>query len=128
AVSTASIMPWWPGGERWPGNGSAGGWRRSQSGNVSGVGVGPDGCAKGAGGGGSSSSLPVNTLTLPGAPPLLCGEFLSWIEVAARQRGKLRLLKQCHPIPDSPSARSGEEAGGWWNGEVLGQLSGMVVR
>uniref|UniRef100_A0A0D3HTX1 Uncharacterized protein n=1 Tax=Oryza barthii TaxID=65489 RepID=A0A0D3HTX1_9ORYZ len=44
---------------------------------------GNDGCAKGAGGGGSSSSLPVGTLVLPGAPPLLCGEFLSWIEMTA---------------------------------------------
>uniref|UniRef100_A0A0D3FHT1 Uncharacterized protein n=1 Tax=Oryza barthii TaxID=65489 RepID=A0A0D3FHT1_9ORYZ len=83
---------------------------------------------KGAGGGGSSSSWSVGTLALPGAPPLLCGECLGWIEVAACQRGKLRLPKQCHPVPGSPLARSGKEAGGWWNGGVLGQLSGMVVR
>uniref|UniRef100_J3L8G9 Uncharacterized protein n=1 Tax=Oryza brachyantha TaxID=4533 RepID=J3L8G9_ORYBR len=47
----------------------------------------PDGCAKGAGGGGSSSSLPVSTLTLSGAPPLLCGEFLGWVEAAASSGG-----------------------------------------
>ncbi|BAH92662.1 Os04g0419400 [Oryza sativa Japonica Group] len=44
---------------------------------------GSDGSAKGAGGSGSSSSLPACTLALPGAPPLLCGEFLCWIEAAA---------------------------------------------
>uniref|UniRef100_A0A0E0DKV8 Uncharacterized protein n=1 Tax=Oryza meridionalis TaxID=40149 RepID=A0A0E0DKV8_9ORYZ len=62
-------------------------WRRSRSGSVSGVGAGLDGSAKGAGGSGSSSSLPVSTLALLGAPPLLCGEFLGWIEAAACQRG-----------------------------------------
>jgi hypothetical protein len=102
-----------------------------------GVGAGPDGSAKGAGGGGSSSSLPVGTLALRGAPPLLCGEFLGWIEAAARQRGKLRLPKQCHPIPGSPSAKTDEEAGGggsyvlpflsmWWfcvvDGDLLSRL------
>ncbi|BAH93837.1 Os07g0230400, partial [Oryza sativa Japonica Group] len=101
--------------------------RRSQGGRVSGVGAGPDGSAKGAGSGGSSFSLPVGTLTLPRAPPLLCGEFLGWIEGPACQRGKLRLPKQCHLVQCSPSARSSEEAGGWWNGRVLGQLSAMVV-
>lgn len=46
---------------------------------------GSDGSANGASGGGSSSSLPVCTLTLltlPGVPPLLFGEFLCWIEAA----------------------------------------------
>jgi hypothetical protein len=88
----------------------------------------PSGSAKGASGGGSSSSLPVGTLSLRGAPPLLCGEFLGWIEAAARQWGKLRLPKQCHLVPGSPSAKYGEAAGGWWNGGVLGQFSGVVVR
>ncbi|EAY81316.1 hypothetical protein OsI_36491 [Oryza sativa Indica Group] len=87
-----------------------------------------DSSAKEAGGGGSSSSLPVGTLGLHGAPPLLCGEFLSWIDAATRQWGKLRLPKQCHLVPGSPSAKSGEAASGWWNGGVLGQLSGVVVR
>jgi hypothetical protein len=87
-----------------------------------------DGSAKGAGGGESSSSLPVGTLTLPGAPPLLCGEFLGWIEAAARQRGKLRLPMQCHLVPGSPLAKTGKAASGWWNRGVLGQLSGVVVR
>jgi hypothetical protein len=44
---------------------------------------GSDGSAKGAGGSGSSSSLPACTLALPEAHPLLCGEFLCWIEAAA---------------------------------------------
>jgi hypothetical protein len=88
----------------------------------------PDGSAKGAGGGGSSSSLPVGTLGLHGAPPFLCGEFIVWIEAVACQWGKLRLPKQCHLVPGSPSAKSGEAAGGWWNGGVLGQFSGVVVR
>uniref|UniRef100_A0A0E0BF65 Uncharacterized protein n=1 Tax=Oryza glumipatula TaxID=40148 RepID=A0A0E0BF65_9ORYZ len=35
-----------------------------------------------------------------------------------------RLPKQCHLVPGSPSAKSSEAAGGWWNGGVLGQLSG----
>jgi hypothetical protein len=86
------------------------------------------GSVKGAGGGRSSFSLPVGTLVLLGAPPLLCGEFLGWIETAARQRGKLRMPKQCHLVPGSPSAKNGEAAGWWWNGGVLGQLSGVVVR
>ncbi|BAF18870.1 Os06g0176600, partial [Oryza sativa Japonica Group] len=49
-----------------------------------------------------------------------------WIEAVACQWGKLRLPKQCHLVPGSPSAKSGEAAGGWWNGGVLGQLSGVV--
>jgi hypothetical protein len=47
--------------------------------------------------------------------PFFCEEFLGW-------------PKQCYPVPGSPLAKTGEAAGGWWNGGVLGQLSGMVVR
>uniref|UniRef100_A0A0D3FNQ4 Uncharacterized protein n=1 Tax=Oryza barthii TaxID=65489 RepID=A0A0D3FNQ4_9ORYZ len=54
------------------------------------------------------------------------GQMAVQRELAAR--GKLKVPKQCHPIPGSPSARSGEAAGGWWNGGVLGQLLGMAVR
>uniref|UniRef100_A0A0E0RA36 Uncharacterized protein n=1 Tax=Oryza rufipogon TaxID=4529 RepID=A0A0E0RA36_ORYRU len=74
--------------------------------SFTGVGSSPDGSVKGAGGGWSSSPLPVGTLALPGAPPLLCGEFLGWIEAATRQRGKPRLPKQCHPVPGSPFVQS----------------------
>uniref|UniRef100_A0A0D9YZN9 Uncharacterized protein n=1 Tax=Oryza glumipatula TaxID=40148 RepID=A0A0D9YZN9_9ORYZ len=102
--------------------------RQSRSGSVSGVGAGPDGSATGASGGGSSFSLSVGTLDLPGAPPFLCGKFVGWIEVVACQRGKLRLPKQCHPVPDSPSVRFDEEGSGWWNEGVLSQLSRMVVQ
>uniref|UniRef100_A0A0E0HGY6 Uncharacterized protein n=1 Tax=Oryza nivara TaxID=4536 RepID=A0A0E0HGY6_ORYNI len=52
----------------------------------------------------------------------------SWIEAAARQQGKLRLPKQCHLVPGSPSAKTSEAAGRWWNGGVLRQLSGTVVQ
>uniref|UniRef100_A0A0E0NYN5 Uncharacterized protein n=1 Tax=Oryza rufipogon TaxID=4529 RepID=A0A0E0NYN5_ORYRU len=106
---------------RQPGDGGAGGLRRNRSSSsVTGVGASPDGSVKGADGGESSSSLPVGTLTLLGTPPLLCGEFLGWIEAAARQRGKLRMPKQCHLVPGSLSAKTGEAASGWWNGGVLG--------
>uniref|UniRef100_A0A0E0QP98 Uncharacterized protein n=1 Tax=Oryza rufipogon TaxID=4529 RepID=A0A0E0QP98_ORYRU len=109
------------GGARQPDDGGASGlrWSRSSS-SVTGIGASQDGSVKGAGGGGSSSSLPVGTLALSGAHPLRCGEFLDWIEAAARQRGKLRLPKQYHLILGFPSAKSGEAAGGWWNGGVLG--------
>nr|BBD82380.1 flagelliform silk protein-like [Oryza sativa Indica Group] len=117
------------GGARQPDDGGVDGLRRNRSSSsVTGVGASPDGFVKGAGGSGSSSSLPVGTLALPGAPPLLFGEFLGWIEAAARQRGKLRLPKQCHLVLGSPSAKTSKAAGGWWNGGVLGQLSGVVVR
>nr|BBF89195.1 flagelliform silk protein-like [Oryza barthii]BBF89199.1 flagelliform silk protein-like [Oryza barthii] len=106
---------------RCPSRSGVDGLRQSQSSSsVTGVGASLDGSVKGAGGSGSSSSLPVGTLALPGAPPLLCGEFLGWIEAAARKRGKLRLPKQCHLVLGSPSAKTGEAAGGWWNGGVLG--------
>uniref|UniRef100_A0A0E0A1M8 Uncharacterized protein n=1 Tax=Oryza glumipatula TaxID=40148 RepID=A0A0E0A1M8_9ORYZ len=110
----------WPGEVRRPDNGGAGLERQCHR--------RLDGSAKGAGGGVSSFLLPVSTLVLPGAHPLLCGKFLGWIEAAARQRGKLRLPKQCHLVPGSPSAKTSEAAGGWWNGGVLGQLSGTVVQ
>nr|BBD82326.1 flagelliform silk protein-like protein [Oryza sativa Indica Group]BBD82336.1 flagelliform silk protein-like protein [Oryza sativa Indica Group] len=118
------------GGRAWqPDDGGVDGLRRSRSSSsITGVGASPDGSVKGAGGSGSSSSLPVGTLALPGAPPLLCGEFLGWIEASTCHRGKLRLPKQCHLVLGSPSAKTGEAAGGWWNGGVLGQLSGVVVR
>nr|ABG22087.1 hypothetical protein LOC_Os12g42284 [Oryza sativa Japonica Group] len=96
-----------PDGARRPGDGGAGGLCRSRSSSsFTGVGASPDGSVKGVGGGGSSSPLPVGTLALPGAPPLLCGEFLGWIEAATRQRGKPRLPKQCHPVPGSPFVQS----------------------
>uniref|UniRef100_A0A0E0FAR9 Uncharacterized protein n=1 Tax=Oryza meridionalis TaxID=40149 RepID=A0A0E0FAR9_9ORYZ len=106
-------------------------WGRwSRSGNVFSVDASPDGSAKGAGSGGSSSSLSVSTLTLSGASSLLCGEFLDWIEAAAYQRGKLRLLKQCHSIqillwPDLARRPAGggtegswASSQGWWFDEV----------
>uniref|UniRef100_A0A0D3FFT6 Uncharacterized protein n=1 Tax=Oryza barthii TaxID=65489 RepID=A0A0D3FFT6_9ORYZ len=60
----------------------------------------PDGSAKGAGGGGLSSSLPVGTLALPGAPSLLCGEFLGWIEAAAP--GEAQAAEAMTPSPRFP--------------------------
>ncbi|EAZ30084.1 hypothetical protein OsJ_14146 [Oryza sativa Japonica Group] len=63
------------GGARRSDKGGAGGWRRSQSDRVSDVGAGLDGSAKGAGGGGSSSSLPIGTLTLELLPPSLWEVF-----------------------------------------------------
>uniref|UniRef100_A0A0E0MYX3 Uncharacterized protein n=1 Tax=Oryza rufipogon TaxID=4529 RepID=A0A0E0MYX3_ORYRU len=56
-------------------------------------------------------------------PPFFVG---SWIEAAGCQQGNVRMPKQCRLVPGSSLARSGEEAGEWWNGGVLGQLSGMV--
>uniref|UniRef100_A0A0E0FL62 Uncharacterized protein n=1 Tax=Oryza nivara TaxID=4536 RepID=A0A0E0FL62_ORYNI len=94
---------------RWPGNRGAGGWHRSRSGGtVTGIGACPDGSAKGAGGGGSSS----------------------WLSVVGLRRllisGKAQAVEAMPPSPGSPPAKSGEEASGWWNGAVLRQLSGVV--
>uniref|UniRef100_A0A0E0KZG3 Uncharacterized protein n=1 Tax=Oryza punctata TaxID=4537 RepID=A0A0E0KZG3_ORYPU len=82
-------------------------WRGSLQGSF--------GSGKGASSGGLSSSMTVGILSFPGVPPLTYGDFLGWVEAAACQRGKLRLLKRCHPVPVSPSAKSGKEAGGWRN-------------
>uniref|UniRef100_A0A0E0EQF3 Uncharacterized protein n=1 Tax=Oryza meridionalis TaxID=40149 RepID=A0A0E0EQF3_9ORYZ len=98
---------------RQPNDGGAGGlrWSRSSS-SVTGVGASQDGSVKGAGGGGSSSSLPVGTLAPSGAPPLFCGEFLDWIEAAARQRGEAQVAKA---MPSSPRFSFGQIwRGGWW--------------
>ncbi|EAY84996.1 hypothetical protein OsI_06358 [Oryza sativa Indica Group] len=96
-----------------PGTGASAGCARSQSSSsVTGVGARPNGSVKGASGGGLSSTLPVGTLALPGAHPLLCWEFLGWIEAAACQQGKFRLPKQCHLVPGSPSAKLARRAAG----------------
>uniref|UniRef100_A0A0E0JHL6 Uncharacterized protein n=1 Tax=Oryza punctata TaxID=4537 RepID=A0A0E0JHL6_ORYPU len=104
---------------RWPmhGDQAVGGGRvdANAAGRPSGSPQGGFGSGKGAGGGGSSSSMTVGTLSQPGAPPLICGEFLGWFKAVARQRGKLGLPKRCHLVPGSPSAKSSKEADDWQN-------------
>uniref|UniRef100_A0A0E0LGB5 Factor of DNA methylation 1-5/IDN2 domain-containing protein n=1 Tax=Oryza punctata TaxID=4537 RepID=A0A0E0LGB5_ORYPU len=74
------------GGRRRRGDQAAGGGRIDvgAAGRPSGSPQGSFGSGKGAGGSGSSSSMTVSTLSLPGAPPLLYGEFLGWVEAVAR--------------------------------------------
>uniref|UniRef100_A0A0E0CUT2 Uncharacterized protein n=1 Tax=Oryza meridionalis TaxID=40149 RepID=A0A0E0CUT2_9ORYZ len=74
---------------------------------------GKNGCAKRAGGAPSLLEL----------LPFFVGSF-GWVEAAAGQRGKLRRLKRRCPVPGSPLAEHGEEAGGWRDGGGLGQLLG----
>jgi hypothetical protein len=59
--------------------------------------------------------------------PFSVGSFYVGLRRQLVKRGKLRLPKQCHPVPVLLLSKAGEEAGGWWNGGVLGQLSGAVV-
>uniref|UniRef100_A0A0E0GEI3 Uncharacterized protein n=1 Tax=Oryza nivara TaxID=4536 RepID=A0A0E0GEI3_ORYNI len=67
----------------------------------------PDGSAKGAGGGGLSSSLPVGTIALPGAPPLLCGEFLG----GSSSAGEAQAVEAMTPSTGFPFGKNWR--GGW---------------
>ncbi|EEC81850.1 hypothetical protein OsI_25618 [Oryza sativa Indica Group] len=84
---------------------------------------GRSGCAKRAGGGASSSSLPVSTLSLLELLPFFVGSF-GWVEMTAGQQEKLKRPKRRCLVPGSPLAEHGKEAGGWRDGGGLGQLSG----
>uniref|UniRef100_A0A0E0QYP2 Uncharacterized protein n=1 Tax=Oryza rufipogon TaxID=4529 RepID=A0A0E0QYP2_ORYRU len=83
----AGMPPRWPGEVRQPDNGGTGEWRRSGA-------------------------------AAPPAARWQCkGSWRRWVVFlvagSTHQRGKLRLSKQCHPVPGSPSAKTGEVAGGW---------------
>nr|BAD17532.1 hypothetical protein [Oryza sativa Japonica Group] len=42
--------------------------------------------------------------------------------------GEAQAVEAMPPSMGSPLVKTGEEAGGWWNGGVLNQLSWVVVR